>query len=140
MAVTYISGKSTHTTNVARGRQTETTNQTRAHVGQNVTVQVGHDHHAVRVRRGVLGNLEADTVEEILVVLDAGEVLRDLTARRQEHTVGHLHDVCLVDGGDALAAVRLGVVERVPRDALRGIPGNQLDGLDDTIDNLRAYT
>lgn len=131
--------RTTHTTDVTRRRETETSNQARAHVGQDITIQVGHDHHPVSVRRGVLGDLQAGTVEKVLVVLDAGEVLRDLAARRQEHTVGHLHDVCLVNSGDALAAARLGVVERILRDTFRGVPSNELDGLDDTVDDLRAY-
>ena len=39
-------------------------------------------------------------------------------------------------GSDALTAMRLGVVERVTSDAFRGVPSDQLDGLDDTINNF----
>jgi hypothetical protein len=42
---------------VTRWRQTETSNKTGAHVGQDVSVQVGHDHDGVSVRSRVLNNL-----------------------------------------------------------------------------------
>ncbi len=48
----------THLANVTRRGQTETTDEARAHVGQNVTVQVGHDHDTVCVRLRVLHNLQ----------------------------------------------------------------------------------
>ena len=41
-----------------------------------------------------------------------------------------------MNGSDPLAAAGLGVVERVARDALGGVPGDELDGLNDTVDNL----
>ena len=46
------------------------------------------------------------------------------------------HDVGLVDGSNALTAVRLGIVERVSRNAFGGIPSDELNGLDDTVNNL----
>jgi hypothetical protein len=46
------------------------------------------------------------------------------------------HDVRLVNGSDALTTMRLGVVERVPRDAFGSVPSDELDGLDDAVNNL----
>lgn len=46
-------------TNVTGGGETETTDQTGAHVGQNVTVQVGHDEDLVVVRGGVGDDTQA---------------------------------------------------------------------------------
>ena len=46
-------------TNVTRGGETETTDQTGAHVGQNVTVQVGHDEDLVVVRSRVGDDTQA---------------------------------------------------------------------------------
>ena len=43
--------------NVTRWRQTETSDETGTHVGQDVSVQVGHDHDGVGVRGGVLDDL-----------------------------------------------------------------------------------
>lgn len=48
------------------------------------------------------------------------------------------HDVCFVDGSDALAAACLGMVEGIPGNALGSIPSDQLDRLDDTINNLNV--
>jgi hypothetical protein len=44
-------------TNVTGRSQTETTDQTSAHVRQDVTVQVRHDHDGFSVERGVGGDL-----------------------------------------------------------------------------------
>lgn len=74
---------------VSRGRQTKTTDEAGAHVGQNVTVQVWHDHDAVRVGSGVLNNLQADTVEKILIVLNIWELFRYLAASGKEHAIRH---------------------------------------------------
>ena len=80
----------TYSADVSRGSETESTNQSSTHVGQDVTVQVGHNHHSVGVGSGVLDNLETDTVQKVLIVLNSREILGYLTARRQEHAVGHL--------------------------------------------------
>lgn len=96
----------TYTSNVARRRQAKTTNQTGTHVGQDVTVKVGHDHHAIRVRPRVLDNLahinqrrlpprderaylQACTIEKVLIVTNVRELLGYLTTSRQEHAIGH---------------------------------------------------
>ncbi|KAI3488747.1 hypothetical protein L1887_47088 [Cichorium endivia] len=121
---------------VARGGEAETADETGAHVGENVTVQVGHDHDAVGVWRRVLDDAEAGAVEEVLVVGDVRVLLGDLSAGVEEHAVGHAHDGSLVDGGDLVAAVLLGVVEGVAGDALGSLVGDELDGLDHAVDDL----
>ena len=47
-----------------------------------------------------------------------------------------LHDVGLVDGSDTVTTSRLGVVECITSDTLRSVPGNELDGLDNSVNNL----
>lgn len=49
-----------------------------------------------------------------------------LSAALDEEAVGHLHDVGLVDGVDALAAVVPRVFERVLCHACGGVPGDDL--------------
>jgi hypothetical protein len=122
-------------TDVSGGGETETTDETGAHVGQNVTVEVGHDEDLVVVRVGVGDHLEAGVVEELSVELDAREVLGDLLADVEEETVGHLHNGGLVDNADLLAANGLGLLEGEAEDALAGLASDELDGLDDTVDD-----
>lgn len=102
------------------------------------STHVGHDHDSVGVRGGVLDDPEADSVEEVLVVLDVGVLGSDLSARSEEHAVGELHDRGLVHGGDVESLVRSCVLERVAGDTGRGFVGDELDRLDDTVDNLAA--
>lgn len=122
-------------TNVARGRQAETTNQASAHVGQNVTVQVGHDEDLVVIREGVGNHLQAGVVKQLSVELDAREVLGDLLAHAKEQTVAHLHDSGLVDDADLLAADLLGMLESETQDTLAGLASDELDALNNTIDD-----
>lgn len=122
-------------TDVTGGGQTKTTDQTSAHVGQNVTVQVGHDKDLVVVGSGVGDDLQARVVQQLSVELDIGEVLRNVTGGVQEQTVGHLHDGGLVHDADLLLVDRLGVLEGEAQNALGGLLGDELDALDNTIDN-----
>jgi hypothetical protein len=122
-------------TNVSGGGETKTTDQTGAHVGENVTVEVRHDKDLVVVRGGVSDHLEAAVVEELGVELNAGEVLGDLLSDLEEETVGELHDGGLVDDTDLLAANGLGVLESKSEDTLGSLTGDELDALDNTIDN-----
>lgn len=48
----------------------------------------------------------------------------------------YLHDIGFVYGGDTLAPTGLCIVESIARNTFRRIPGNQLDGLNDAIDDL----
>jgi hypothetical protein len=122
-------------TNVTRGGKTQTTNQTSAHVGENVTVQVGHDKNLVVVGKRVGNHLQAGVVEQLRLELNTGELLGDLLANLEEETVGHLHDGSLVDNADLVAADLLGVLESESDDALTGLASDEFDALNDTIDN-----
>lgn len=122
-------------TNVTRGRETQTTDQTSAHIGQNVTVQVGHDQDLVVVGERVGDHLQAGVVEELGVELNVGEVLGDITGDVEEETVGEFHDGGLVDDADLLEANGLGVLEGEAENALTGLAGDELDALDDTVDD-----
>ena len=55
--VKRYSSMTTYTANVAGGRQAEATNETCAHIRQDITVQVGHHHDPVGIRLGVLDDL-----------------------------------------------------------------------------------
>jgi len=122
-------------TDVAGGSKTETTDETSAHVGENVTVKVGHDEDLVVVGSGIGGHLEAGVVEKLGIKLDIGEVLGDLAGGVEEETIGHLHDGGLVDNADLLAVDGTGLLESVAEDTLGSLTGDELDGLDDTIDD-----
>lgn len=123
-------------TNVTGGSKTETTDETSAHIGKNITVQVGHDHDGIGKDTGVLDDLQAGAVQKQVVELDLGELAGNLLARGQEETIRQLHDVSLVDGSDTVAASILGVVEGVAGAAVGSILGDQLDGLDNTVNDL----
>jgi len=123
--VTDISGRS----------KTETTDQTSAHIGQDISVKVGHDEDLVVVGERIRDHLQASVVQQLRIELDIGVVLGDLTGCAQEKTVGHLHDGGLVHGADLLAANGLCVLECEAEDALGSLAGDELDALDDTINN-----
>lgn len=61
--------------NVSRRGQSKTANETSAHVGQDVAVQVGHDQHLVVVGDGVGDHFQACVVEQLGVKLNVGELL-----------------------------------------------------------------
>lgn len=122
-------------TDVTGGSETQTTDQTGAHVRQNVTVQVGHNQDLVIVGGGVGNDLQASIVQELSVELDVGEVLGDLAGNVQEETIGHLHDGGLVHDTDLLLVDRLRILEGKAQDALRSRTGDQLDTLNNTVDN-----
>lgn len=122
-------------TNVTGGGQTKTTDQTGAHVGQNVTVQVGHDKDLVVIGGGVGDDLQARVVQQLGVELNTREVLGDVAGSVQEETIGHLHDGGLVHDADLLLVDGLGVLEGETQDALGSLLGDELDALDNTVDN-----
>lgn len=127
-------------TNVTGRSQTETTDETSAHIGKNISVQVGHDHDGVSVDAGVLDNLQTGAVQKQVIELNLRELAGNLLARGQEETIRQLHDVGLVDGGNTVATGLLGVVEGITSATVGGILGDQLDGLDNTIDDLVLNT
>lgn len=122
-------------TNVTGGGETKTTDETGTHVGQNVTVQVGHDKDLVVVGGGVSDDLQARVVQQLSVELDVREVLGDVTGSVEEKTVGHLHDGGLVHNADLLLVDGLGVLEGETQDTLGGLLGDELNALDNTINN-----
>lgn len=122
-------------TNVTGGGETETTDQTGAHVGQNVTVQVGHNEDLVVVGGRVSDDTQACVVQQLSVELDVGEFLSDLTSGVEEQTVGHLHDGGLVDNADLLLVDGLRVLEGKTEDTLGSLAGDELDALHDTVDD-----
>ena len=122
-------------TNISGWGKTETTDQTGAHVGKNVTVQVWHDEDLVVVWKWVGDHLQAGVVQKLGVKLNVWVLLAHLAGGVQEKTVGHFHDGGLVDGADLLAADSLGVLEGEAQDTLGSSLCDQLDGLHDTVDN-----
>lgn len=85
---------------VAGWSEAETTDETSAHIGENVTVQVRHDEDLVIVWCWVGNDLQAGVVEKLGVELDAGVILGYSLGGAEEETVGHLHDGGLVYGAD----------------------------------------
>jgi len=120
---------------VSRGSKAETTDQTGAHIGENVSVEVGHDKNLVIVGERVSDHLEARVVEKFGIELDVRELLGNGAGSGEEETVGHLHDGGLVDGADLLAANGLSMLEGITKDALAGISGNELDALDNSVND-----
>lgn len=131
-------------TNVSGRGETETTDQTGTHVGQNVTVQVGHDQHLVVVGSRVGDDLQARVVQQLSVELNIGELLGDVARQVQEQTVGHLHDTGLVHHANLLLVDRAGVLEGKAEHPLRRLLGDQLDALHHSVDhhvlNSRVFT
>jgi hypothetical protein len=84
-----ITWKQTHTTDVTRGCEAQATDQTSTHVGENVSIQIRHDHDTIRERLGVRDDVKANAVEKVLVVGNIREFFRDLAARRQKHAIRH---------------------------------------------------
>lgn len=122
-------------TNVSRWSKTQTTDQTSAQIGQNVTVQVGHDQDLVVVWNWVGDHLQTGVVEHLGVKLDIGVFLGDVASEVQEETVGHLHDGSLVDNTDLWLADILCVLESEAQDTLRSLASDELDGLDNAVDH-----
>lgn len=122
-------------TDVTGGGETETTDETGAHVGQNVTVEVGHDKNLVVVGGRVGDDLEARVVQQLSVELNVGELLGDIAGSVEEETVGHLHDGGLVDDADLLLVDGLRVLEGEAEDTLGGLLGDELNALNDTVND-----
>jgi hypothetical protein len=120
---------------VTGGGQTETTDQTGAHVGKDIAIQVRHDEDLVVVGSRVGSDLQARVVQQLSVELDIGEVLGNFTGGVQEKTVGHLHDGGLVHDPDLLLVDRARVLEGEAEHPLGGLLGDQLDALHDTVDD-----
>lgn len=115
--------------------EAKATDQTGAHVGQNVTVQVGHDKNLVVVGNRVGDDLEARVVQQLSIKLDIRELLGDLAGGVQEETIGHLHDGGLVHNANLLLVDGASILEREAENPLRSLLGDELDALHNTINN-----
>lgn len=105
---------------VPAGYEASSAHQTAKNIGHDGAVQIGHVHHVelVRIRHG----LHAGVVDNHVVVLQFGIVLVHTVGNLQEETIGQLHDVGLVNGGNLLAIVLAG--------ELKGVAGHTLGILD----------
>jgi len=122
------------TAHVATGDETGSTNESSADVGQNTTVKVRHDHNIELLGTG--HSLHGSVVHNHVVHLQGGVVLSDLVECAAEETIGQLHDVGLVNAGNLLAVVGQGEAESELGNTLGLGAGDDLEGLDDTVDGL----
>lgn len=117
---------------------TRSSDETASNVSDDVSVQVGGDEDVKLTRVG--DKLHASVINNHLVELDVRVLLGDATSSIEEKTVGHLHDVGLVDGMDLLATVGLGVFESETSDLLRLFSSSNLQRLDNTRNSLVLQT
>lgn len=122
-------------TDVAGRSETKTADETGAHVGQNVTVQVGHDKDLVVVGGGIGDDSQTRVVQQLSVELDIGELLGDLAGGVQEETVGHLHDGGLVHDTDLLLVDRTSILEGETENTLGSLASDELDALDNAVND-----
>jgi hypothetical protein len=120
---------------VSGGGKTETTDETSAHIGENVTVKVGHDEDLVVVWGRVGDHLQAGIVKKLGVEFNVGEFLSNVAGSVQEKTIGHLHDGGLVHDTDLLLARGLSMLESEAQDTLGSFASDELNTLDNTINN-----
>jgi hypothetical protein len=125
-------------THVATRDNTGTTNKGGTNVGQDTTVKVRHDHNVELLR--TRDSLHGGVVDNHVVGLEGGVVLGDLVEGAAEKTVGKLHDVGLVDASNLGSAVGEGEREGELGDTLRLGAGDDLEGLDNTLDALVLKT
>lgn len=104
-------------------------------VRHNGSIQIRHVHHLKLMR--IRDQLHATVVDDHVVVLNVRVVFGNTTRCLQEQTVRQLHDIGLVHGGDTIASRVLGVLEGVPSDALRILPGDDFHGFDDARNRLK---
>ena len=116
-------------THVAAGHDTGAADEGSADVGQDATVEVGHDEDVELLGPG--DALHAGVVDDHVVEGEGGVFLAGVMEGVPEQTVGQLHDVGLVDTGDLLPVVGEGEGEGELGDALGLSAGDDLEGLDD---------
>ena len=126
------------TAHVAAGNDTGASNKSGGNVGQNTTVQVGHDHDIELL--GSADALHGGVIDDHVVGLELGEVLGQSVEGATEKTVGQLHDVGLVDAGDLLAVVGEREAEGELGNALRLGAGDDLERLNDAGHALMLET
>jgi hypothetical protein len=121
--------------NVTGRRQSETADETRAHVGENVAVEIWHDKNLVVVGNRICDHLQASIVEEFGIKFNIGIFFAYLARRVQEQTVGHLHDSGFVHRADLLPPYLLSMLEGKSQNPLGCFPGDELYTLNNAIDN-----
>lgn len=119
---------------VAARDDTRATNKSGTNVGQDTTVKVRHDHDVELLRSR--NSLHGGVVDNHVVDLEGGVVLGDLVEGAAEKTIGKLHDVGLVNAGDLGSAIGESEREGKLGDTLGLGAGDDLEGLDDTVDAL----
>ncbi len=125
-------------THVASGNNTGATDKTGTNVGEDTSVQVGHDHDVKLL--GTRDALHRGVVDDHVVVLNGGVVFTDPLNSVSEQTIGQLHDVGLVDASDLLAVVGKRKGEGKLGNALRLLTGDDLERLHDAVDGLVLET
>lgn len=126
------------TSHVAARDNTGTTDQGSTNVGENTTVQVGHDHDVKLLRAG--DGLHGGVVDNHIVDLEGRVLLGNLMEGVAEEAVSELHDVGLVDASDLGAAVGEGKGKSKLGDALRLGAGDNFEGLNNAGDTLVLKT
>src|SRR5687767_1625832 len=86
--------------------EAETADKAGTEVADNVAIKVLGNKHVELLRLG--DELHTAVVDNDVVRLDVRIVGRCLVKLLDEHPIGELHDVRLVDGGDALPALLAG--------------------------------
>ena len=119
---------------VATGNNTRTTDEGGGDVGQDATVEVGHDHDVELLRPA--DALHGSVVDNHVIALELGVVLGQAVKGASEETVGKLHDVGLVNASNLLPVVSQGEAKGKLGDPLRLGARDDLERLDDTRDAL----
>ena len=125
-------------TDVAGRNEAEAADQAAAEVGKDITVEVLHNHNVKLVR--VHDELHAGVVDDLVICLDLRVVLCDFAEDSEEHAVGHLEDVCLMNTCNFLSAVLLRVLEGVADDALRCFLCYDLDRMNRILIDLLFFS
>jgi hypothetical protein len=126
------------TSHVGTGNDTGSSDKGGSNVGQDRSVQVGHDENVELLGTG--DSLHGGVVDNHVVDLKLGVLGSNLVEGAAEETVGKLHDVGLVDTGDLLAVVGSSEGEGELGDTLGLHLGDDLEGLNDTGNGLVLET
>lgn len=125
-------------TQVDTGDETGASNETGTNVGKNGTVKVRGDEDVKLL--GPRNGLHGGVVDNHVAVLDLGVLSGDLLTGVSEKTIGKLHNVGLVDGGDLLSVVLESKVKGESSNSLGLSLGDDLDGLNNTGDRRVLQT
>ena len=100
-------------------------------VGDDVAIEVERADHVQPL--GARGDQRRADVDDLVLVLDVGILLRHLVEDPVEETIGLLHDVVFRHTRHLLATVGTCVLERIPDDALAAWTRDQLERLNDFV-------